>query len=156
MNLHRQPDWQRALGQYVEIRLGGQTVRAGTVEAVTQTTRFCGLPPAESSRDKWWNEPVAAKFTVGTLGTHLITRTPLWLLRKCGYPNSWCSTARGHSARKPHWLMVDVGKAEACTSSRASRSSNLVTAVLACGALVDFTASRDRSWDSLTSERSSS
>ncbi|MBB6407142.1 prophage tail gpP-like protein [Arthrobacter sp. AZCC_0090] len=34
MDLHLQPDWQRALGQYVEIRLGGKTVRTGTVDSV--------------------------------------------------------------------------------------------------------------------------
>lgn len=34
MDLHRQPDWQRVLGQFVEIRRQGDLVRAGTVEAV--------------------------------------------------------------------------------------------------------------------------
>lgn len=34
MELHLQPDWQRALGQYVEIRRNGLTVRVGTVEEV--------------------------------------------------------------------------------------------------------------------------
>lgn len=34
MKLHLQPDWQRALGQYVEIRRNGTTVGAGTVDAV--------------------------------------------------------------------------------------------------------------------------
>lgn len=34
MRRHLQPDWQRALGQYVEIRLKGKTVRTGTVDAV--------------------------------------------------------------------------------------------------------------------------
>jgi hypothetical protein len=29
-----QPDWHRALGQFVEIRLNGQTLRSGIVEAV--------------------------------------------------------------------------------------------------------------------------
>jgi hypothetical protein len=32
--LHFQPDWQRALGQYVEIRRAGKTIRTGVVEAV--------------------------------------------------------------------------------------------------------------------------
>lgn len=35
MDLHLQPDWQRALGQRVEIWNGGKLVRKGTVEAVT-------------------------------------------------------------------------------------------------------------------------
>jgi hypothetical protein len=34
MDLHLQPDWQRALGQRVEIWRGGKLVRVGTVEAV--------------------------------------------------------------------------------------------------------------------------
>ena len=34
MDLHLQPDWQRALGQRVEIWNGGKLVRKGTVEAV--------------------------------------------------------------------------------------------------------------------------
>lgn len=34
MTLHLQPDWQRALGQIVEIRVNGRPVRAGTIEAV--------------------------------------------------------------------------------------------------------------------------
>ena len=34
MDLHLQPDWQRALGQHVEIRIGGKPVRTGTVDAV--------------------------------------------------------------------------------------------------------------------------
>lgn len=34
VNLHLQPDWQRALGQYVEIRRHSAVVRTGTVEAV--------------------------------------------------------------------------------------------------------------------------
>lgn len=32
--LHLQEDWQRTLGQYVEIRLKGKTTRRGIVEAV--------------------------------------------------------------------------------------------------------------------------
>lgn len=35
MDLHLQPDWQRTLGQHVEIRRNGKTIRTGTVEAVT-------------------------------------------------------------------------------------------------------------------------
>lgn len=34
MDLHLQPDWQRALGQRVEIWNHGKFVRKGTVEAV--------------------------------------------------------------------------------------------------------------------------
>lgn len=34
MDLHLQPDWQRALGQRVEIWKDGRFVRKGTVEAV--------------------------------------------------------------------------------------------------------------------------
>ncbi|MGX1163604.1 hypothetical protein FBY31_4594 [Arthrobacter sp. SLBN-100] len=34
MDLHLQPDWQRALGQWVEIWKDGKFVRKGTVEAV--------------------------------------------------------------------------------------------------------------------------
>ncbi|MDQ0618346.1 hypothetical protein [Arthrobacter globiformis] len=34
MDLHLQPDWQRALGQRVEVWRGGKLVRKGTVEAV--------------------------------------------------------------------------------------------------------------------------
>ena len=34
MDLHLQPDWQRALGQRVEIWTNGKFVRGGTVEAV--------------------------------------------------------------------------------------------------------------------------
>jgi hypothetical protein len=34
MDLHLQPDWQRALGQHVEIWKDGKYVRKGTVEAV--------------------------------------------------------------------------------------------------------------------------
>lgn len=34
MDLHLQPDWQRALGQRVEIWKDGKFVRKGTVEAV--------------------------------------------------------------------------------------------------------------------------
>ncbi|MGF4046142.1 hypothetical protein ACX800_15445 [Paenarthrobacter nitroguajacolicus] len=35
MDVHLQPDWQRALGQYVVIRRHGKFVRSGTVAAVT-------------------------------------------------------------------------------------------------------------------------
>lgn len=35
MSLHLQPDWQRTLGQDVEIRVNGKPVRTGTIEAVT-------------------------------------------------------------------------------------------------------------------------
>lgn len=34
MELHLQPDWQRALGQHVDVRRRGETVRTGTVEDV--------------------------------------------------------------------------------------------------------------------------
>lgn len=34
MDLHLQPDWQRALGQHVEVRRHGEIVRTGTVEDV--------------------------------------------------------------------------------------------------------------------------
>ena len=34
VNLHLQPDWHRALGQYVEIRLHGKVLRSGIVEDV--------------------------------------------------------------------------------------------------------------------------
>jgi hypothetical protein len=34
VDLHLQPDWQRALGQYVEVRRHGKSVREGTVDAV--------------------------------------------------------------------------------------------------------------------------
>lgn len=34
MDLHLQPDWQRALGQLVEVRRNGEFVRAGTVDHV--------------------------------------------------------------------------------------------------------------------------
>jgi hypothetical protein len=34
MSLHLQPDWQRTLGQDVEIRVCGKPVRTGTIEAV--------------------------------------------------------------------------------------------------------------------------
>jgi len=34
VDLHLQPDWHRALGQYVEIRLHGKALRNGIVEAV--------------------------------------------------------------------------------------------------------------------------
>lgn len=34
MDLHLQADWQRALGQYVEVRRHGEIIRAGTVEDV--------------------------------------------------------------------------------------------------------------------------
>jgi hypothetical protein len=34
MDLHLQPDWQRAVGQRVEIWKDGKFVRQGTVEAV--------------------------------------------------------------------------------------------------------------------------
>ncbi|MDQ0616653.1 hypothetical protein QFZ33_000677 [Arthrobacter globiformis] len=34
MDLHLQPDWQRALGQRVEVWRSGRLVRKGTVEAV--------------------------------------------------------------------------------------------------------------------------
>ena len=34
MDLHLQADWQRALGQRVEVWRGGKLVRNGTVEAV--------------------------------------------------------------------------------------------------------------------------
>lgn len=34
MELHPQSDWQRAQGQYVEIRRLGKTIRVGIVEAV--------------------------------------------------------------------------------------------------------------------------
>lgn len=34
MEFHEQPDWQRTVGQFVEIRLHGETLRTGTVEAV--------------------------------------------------------------------------------------------------------------------------
>lgn len=35
MDLHLQQDWQRALGQYVELRRHGEVIRSGTVAAVT-------------------------------------------------------------------------------------------------------------------------
>lgn len=34
VDLHLQPHWQHALGQHVEIRLDGITIRSGVVEAV--------------------------------------------------------------------------------------------------------------------------
>ncbi|MFF2299349.1 hypothetical protein [Arthrobacter sp. NPDC058127] len=34
MDLHLQSDWHRALGQFVEVRLFGQALRTGIVEAV--------------------------------------------------------------------------------------------------------------------------
>lgn len=34
MDLHLQPDWQRTLGQHVEIWNGGKFIRKGTVDAV--------------------------------------------------------------------------------------------------------------------------
>jgi hypothetical protein len=34
MNSYPQPDWHRALGHLVEIRLNGQTLRTGVVDAV--------------------------------------------------------------------------------------------------------------------------
>jgi hypothetical protein len=34
MTLHLQTDWQRTLGQHVEVRRKGKTVRTGTVEEV--------------------------------------------------------------------------------------------------------------------------
>lgn len=34
MDLHLQPDWQRTLGQHVEVRRYGEIVRTGTVEDV--------------------------------------------------------------------------------------------------------------------------
>jgi len=34
MELHPQPDWQRAQGQYVEIRRLGKTIHAGIVDTV--------------------------------------------------------------------------------------------------------------------------
>jgi ribosome maturation factor RimP len=34
VSLHLQPDWQRAVGQHVEVQLNGKIIRAGTVEAV--------------------------------------------------------------------------------------------------------------------------
>jgi hypothetical protein len=34
VGLHLQPDWQRALGQYVEVRRHGEVIRTGTVVAV--------------------------------------------------------------------------------------------------------------------------
>ncbi|NWL10306.1 hypothetical protein DM793_03175 [Paenarthrobacter nitroguajacolicus] len=34
MDLHLQQDWQRVLGQHVEVRRQGKTIRTGTVEAV--------------------------------------------------------------------------------------------------------------------------
>ncbi len=34
MDLHLQPDWQRALGQRVEIWKNGRLIREGTVDAV--------------------------------------------------------------------------------------------------------------------------
>lgn len=43
MNLHLQPDWQRALGQHVEIRRHGKTVGAGTVEAVMRDNSILWL-----------------------------------------------------------------------------------------------------------------
>jgi hypothetical protein len=34
VELHLQSDWQRAMGQFVEIRQDGRTLRTGVVEAV--------------------------------------------------------------------------------------------------------------------------
>jgi hypothetical protein len=34
VDLHLQPDWQRVLGQYVEVRRSGELVRIGTVDHV--------------------------------------------------------------------------------------------------------------------------
>lgn len=34
MQLHREPEWQRALNQYVEVQRNGRIVRDGIVEAV--------------------------------------------------------------------------------------------------------------------------
>lgn len=35
MSLHLQPDWLPLVGEFVEIRLAGQPIRTGTVDAVT-------------------------------------------------------------------------------------------------------------------------
>jgi hypothetical protein len=40
MSLHLQEDWQRSLGQWVEIRLDGMPVRTGRVEAVMPDDSF--------------------------------------------------------------------------------------------------------------------
>lgn len=40
MDLHLQPDWQRTVGQRVEIWKGGKLVRKGTVEAVMPDDSF--------------------------------------------------------------------------------------------------------------------
>lgn len=43
MDLHLQPDWQRALGQRVEIWKDGRFIREGTVEAVMPDSSFLWL-----------------------------------------------------------------------------------------------------------------
>lgn len=50
MSLHLQPDWQRTLGQYVEIRVKGKRVRTGTIDAVMpdNTALWISVDGAES------------------------------------------------------------------------------------------------------------
>ncbi|MGX1163437.1 hypothetical protein FBY31_4438 [Arthrobacter sp. SLBN-100] len=49
MDLHLQPDWQRALGQRVEVWRGGKLVRKGTVEAVMPDDSLLWISAAGNS-----------------------------------------------------------------------------------------------------------
>ncbi|MCT9623938.1 hypothetical protein HWD94_02225 [Pseudarthrobacter equi] len=45
VDLHLQPDWHRALGQYVEVRLHGKTLRTGVVDAVMPDGSILWISP---------------------------------------------------------------------------------------------------------------
>jgi hypothetical protein len=55
MTLHLQTDWQRTLGQHVEVRRKGKAVRTGTVEEVMPDNSplhlFCPRRPGIWSLD---------------------------------------------------------------------------------------------------------
>lgn len=54
MDLHPQPDWNRLLGQHVEIRKNGRFLRSGTVDAVMPDNSILWL----SAEGPWPREMV--------------------------------------------------------------------------------------------------
>lgn len=59
MEFHEQPDWQRTVGQFVEIRLHGETLRTGTVEAVMPDNSILWIAAKVLPLVKWSNgQPV--------------------------------------------------------------------------------------------------
>jgi hypothetical protein len=50
LRLHIQPDWRPLVGQFVEIRLHGETIYTGVVDAVMHDNSILWLLPAGDTR----------------------------------------------------------------------------------------------------------